>query len=240
MTDEHLVNFCAGFCEANDLDSRIENRLAHALQTLLSASKPAAPMDDEALRTLALSVMGRSPKHEENIIGAMNLIRNALLAAAPAAPAREAVTLGEGVVRAADVMKIFEMMCISRVMTPNTRDGWLSALQVYAVPDVPQPSQPVEAGETLANSVTVDRGALQAAINMLRRDAAEGRPARGELADELAGRRPGQSAVVLDDDRAAFEAWAARYTYFPENYDNIPAWLAWQARAASPQTKDKP
>lgn len=36
-----------------------------------------------------------------------------------------------------------------------------------------------------ANTVAVDRGALQAAINMLRRDAAEGKAARGELADLL-------------------------------------------------------
>jgi hypothetical protein len=41
-------------------------------------------IDDDALRALALSIMDRSPKYEENIVGAMNLIRNALLAAAPA------------------------------------------------------------------------------------------------------------------------------------------------------------
>jgi hypothetical protein len=50
----------------------------------LLASKPAVPHDDEALRTLALSIMGRSPKHEENIVGAMNLIRNAMIAASTA------------------------------------------------------------------------------------------------------------------------------------------------------------
>jgi hypothetical protein len=38
--------------------------------------------------------------------------------------------------------------------------------------------------------VVVDRGALQTAINMLRRDAAEGKAARGELADLLEGPTP--------------------------------------------------
>jgi len=50
----------------------------------LLASKAAVAHDDEALRTLALSIMGRSPKHEENIVGAMNLIRNAMIAASTA------------------------------------------------------------------------------------------------------------------------------------------------------------
>lgn len=42
-----------------------------------------------------------------------------------------------------------------------------------------------EYGRVDAGLVLVDRGALQAVINMLRRDAEEGRSVRGEMADEL-------------------------------------------------------
>lgn len=43
LTDERIVDFCAEFCSANDLDSRIESRLAHALRAgLLRAAHPVA------------------------------------------------------------------------------------------------------------------------------------------------------------------------------------------------------
>jgi len=45
--------------------------------------------------------------------------------------------------------------------------------------------------------------------------------------------------TMKDGERASFEAWASLYTNFPEEYDNIPAWLAWEARAASPQSVEK-
>jgi hypothetical protein len=51
-------------------------------------------------------------------------------------------------------------------------DGmWVLRVQVAVAPD----------------QTVVSRGALQVAINMLRRDGAEGRLVRGEIADELAG-----------------------------------------------------
>jgi hypothetical protein len=51
-------------------------------------------------------------------------------------------------------------------------DGmWALRVQVAVAPD----------------QTVVSRGALQVAINMLRRDEAEGRFVRGEIADELAG-----------------------------------------------------
>jgi hypothetical protein len=35
------------------------------------------------------------------------------------------------------------------------------------------------------------------------------------------------------DERGAFEKWASQYTKIPERYDDIPAWLAWQAARAT-------
>ena len=32
-----------------------------------------------------------------------------------------------------------------------------------------------------------------------------------------------------EQQRAAFEAWASQYTNYPQKYDQIPAWLAYQA-----------
>jgi hypothetical protein len=63
----------------------------------------------------------------------------------------------------------------------------------------PREAQPV---------VLVDRGALQAALNMLRRDAQEGRHARGELADEISA-----SIAAPTPERADAEKDAARWKW---------------------------
>jgi hypothetical protein len=53
-----------------------------------------------------------------------------------------------------------------------------------------------------ARHVLVERGALQAVVNMLRRDEAEGRAVRGEMADELmCGVSPAVDALTLTDER---------------------------------------
>ena len=39
--------------------------------------------------------------------------------------------------------------------------------------------------------------------------------------------------------RADFEAWASQYTNYPQKYDQIPAWLAYQAGRAALQSQDR-
>ena len=60
-------------------------------------------------------------------------------------------------------------------------DAWQVRAMLAASPAAPSANTQDECG----GMVSVSRGALQAVINMLRRDAEEGRVVRGELADEL-------------------------------------------------------
>lgn len=53
-----------------------------------------------------------------------------------------------------------------------------------------------------------------------------------ERAQKLLAASPATPSADAQDERGAFKAWASRYTNFPEKYDSIPSWLAWQARAA--------
>jgi hypothetical protein len=74
---------------------------------------------------------------------------------------------------------------------------------LYTAPQAecaPREAQPV---------VLVDRGALQAALNMLRRDAQEGRHARGELADEISASIAAPTPERADADTAGAipEGW---------------------------------
>ena len=39
--------------------------------------------------------------------------------------------------------------------------------------------------------------------------------------------------------RADFEAWASQYTNYPQKYDQIPAWQAYQAGRAVLQSQDR-
>ena len=91
--------------------------------------------------------------------------------------------------------------------------------------------------------VTVNAGALQMVVNALRRDAAEGKTARDEMADELlATVAPAPVAVAVPDERAAFEAWTEtvgldhlKRVGQQDNYEFVETrrmWSAWQARAA--------
>lgn len=57
--------------------------------------------------------------------------------------------------------------------------------------------------------VLVDRGALKMVINALRRDAEEGRQARGEMADMLATQPPTQQASEQHPDDTAVDTFAA-------------------------------
>lgn len=89
--------------------------------------------------------------------------------------------------------------------------------------------------------VTVNAGALQMVVNALRRDAAEGKTARDEMADELlATVAPAPAAVAVPDERAEFEAHCASIGYcLKTNFDGTykfdygaEFWSGWQARAA--------
>jgi hypothetical protein len=127
--------------------------------------------------------------------------------------------------------------------------------ELYAMPDggrapklygAPQPSQPVEAGESFVKAVkslaflcrtettrldSETLTALDAVENHLVAMRASFRDADGELVNITA-----PSAVVLDDERAALEAWMQREWGYADD-DTIgykTAWEVWQARATWP------
>jgi hypothetical protein len=87
----------------------------------------------------------------------------------------------------------------------------------------------------LASGHLVDKGALQMVINALRRDAAEGKVARGEMADALEAQLASGQQPLSELD--AFEEWAKSMKCRPESPANVRSvliagmWAAWQARA---------
>lgn len=62
------------------------------------------------------------------------------------------------------------------------------------------PQPPGAAQQGVSNRVLVDAGALQMVVNALRRDASEGRPSRGEMADELLLSATRHTPLGLDAD----------------------------------------
>jgi hypothetical protein len=122
------------------------------------------------------------------------------------------------------------------------------------------PAAPAQSGEPVASAgVAKARKLLSALIPMADNSDSPVRNFHGTLEairEALAAPQPSQTAVVLDDERAAFEAWGSEtfnYGFHPETWDDGAgpvarephyehegtqmAWEGWQARAASPNAE---
>jgi hypothetical protein len=219
--------------------------LVDETRALLSASKPAAPVADECRAHLWALVdiwddQDNEPDARCYVEGAFRQQLDdarTFLAASPAAPAQS----GEPAAYLYERQESseFEQALYVTLLPPDnpeeTREYGFTVTPLYAAPQPFQPAQSAndDVRERIARALHYP-ACWDTAVYPTLESAAWEAIACAKLGCSTCETAP--SAVVLDAERSAFEAWMRGCEGYPYagQYANL-MWKAWQARAASPQ-----